>query len=233
MHKIFPVRSFAYLISVLTLGIFLIIELATNAFGLEVRLLAIPGIVWALMIALSFNPIWRAVWKLSKKVAFLPDLNVAVFPDLNGTWDMQLESNWSRQEQLLEASTDRRKSFDIRKCDAEELAPLMSMTLRAEIEQNWWSIKMTVTNPNQDSPIKESKTYIAIPRKKSEHTPASLCYFYDQTNETDSLSDDPIFSAAACLSYDEGRDRLEGTFWTARQWRRAINTAGKLTLIRG
>ena len=232
MYKIFPIKSLAYLISVLTLGVFLAIEIATDAFGIEVRLLAIPGIVWLIAVGLSFNWIWRPVWSFTKRVSFLPDLNALMFPDLNGKWVMQLESNWSRQLQILKAAGESEASFDPRKCEPEELAALMPMELQAEIEQTWWTIKITVINPTGDSPIKESKTYIVIPRKKTENEPPSLCYFYDQTNDTDNLADDPIFSAAACLAYDIKADQLEGTFWTARQWRRAINTAGRMTLSR-
>ena len=232
MYRIFPARSFAYLVAMLAVGVFLVIELATDAFGIEIRILAIPGIVWGILIALSFNPVWRPVWAFTKSVSWLPDLNDKVFPDLNGEWGMELESNWSRQEQLLEAASDRGKSFDPRTCKADELAQLKPMNLKAEIEQSWWSIKIAVTNPAADSPIKESKTFIVMPRKKTENEPPSLCYFYDQTNDTDNQADDPVFSAAACLTYDGRADCLEGTFWTARQWRRAINTAGRMVLTR-
>ncbi|MBL4859164.1 MAG: hypothetical protein JKY36_08260 [Erythrobacter sp.] len=232
MYRIFPARSFAYLVAMLAVGVFLAIELVTDAFGIEVRILAIPGIVWGILLALSFNPIWRPVWAFTKSVPWLPDLNEKVFPDLNGEWDMKLESNWSRQEQLLDAACEGSKTFDPRTCDADELAPLKSMNLKAAIEQSWWSIKITVTNLAADSPIKESKTFIVMPRRKTANEPASLCYFYDQTNDTDNQADDPVFSAAACLTYSGDRDRLEGTFWTARQWRRAINTAGRMVLTR-
>lgn len=231
MYKIYPVKSLVFLTALITLFVFLAIELLTSAFGMEIRLLAIPGIVWLIMVAFTVNPIWRFFWKCSKKVSFL-NLNKRVFPDLNGEWEMALESNWSRQEQILDAAFDQRQSFDMRTCGEDDLKPLWKMQLLAKIEQSWWSIKITVTNPNQDSPIRKSQTYIVNPRKKGEREPASLCYFYDQVNDTDNLADDPIFSAAACLSYDETNDCLEGTFWTARQWRRAINTAGRLTLKR-
>lgn len=232
MYRIFPAKSFAYLVALLAVGVFLAIELVTDAFGIKVRTLAIPGIVWLLLVGLTFNPIWRWVWVRSKAISFLPDLNDKVFPDLNGEWEVLLESNWTRQEQLLDASGDRRKSFDPRTCDADDLAPLKSMTLKAEITQSWWTIKITVTNPAGDSPIKESNTYSVVPRKKTESEPATLCYFYDQVNDTDNQADDPVFNAAACLTYELKNDTLEGTFWTARQWRRAINTAGKITLTR-
>ena len=98
MYKIFPLRSLTYLISFLTLTVFLVIELATDAFGFEVRLLAIPGIVWVILLGFAFNPIWRKIWSWSAKIPFIPDLNDKIFPDLNGEWEMLLESNWSRQE---------------------------------------------------------------------------------------------------------------------------------------
>jgi hypothetical protein len=155
-----------------------------------------------------------------------------VFPDLNGTWAMTLRSNWSRQMQLLDAAADRRRSFDPRICEAAELADLLPVSLVAEIEQSWWSIKIRVTNPRADTTIKESTSYIVMPRKRSETERPSLYYFYNQQNDTDNQADDLSFDAAACLFYDVEKDQLEGTFWTARQWRRAINTAGTLTLDR-
>ena len=232
MYRIFPVKALIYAAALLAVGVFLVIEFATSAFGIEVRRLAIPSIVWAICVALTWNPIWRSVWALTKKVSWLPDLGDHVFPDLNGKWTMALRSNWSRQMQLLDAAADRRRSFDPRICDANDLADLMSVSLVAEIKQSWWSIKITVTNPRADTPIKESKSYIVMPRKRSETERPSLCYFYNQQNDTDNQADDPSFDASACLFYDIEKDQLEGTFWTARQWRRAINTAGTLTLDR-
>ena len=232
MYRIFPVKALIYAAALLAVGVFLAIELATSAFDIEVRRLAIPSIVWAICVALTWNPIWRWVWAVSKKVGWLPDLGHHVFPDLNGKWAMTLRSNWSRQMQLLDAAADRRRSFDPRTCEADELAELLPVSLVAEIEQSWWSIKITVTNPRADTPIKNSTTYIVMPRKRSETERPSLCYFYSQQNDTDNQADDLSFDAAACLFYDNEKDQLEGTFWTARQWRRSINTAGALTLDR-
>lgn len=232
MYRIFPVKALIYAAALLAVGVFLAIELATSAFRIEVRWLAIPSIVWAICVALTLNPIWRWVWAVSKRVSWLPDLGRHVFPDLNGKWAMMLRSNWSRQMQLLDAAADRRRSFDPRICEADDLADLLPVSLVAEIKQSWWSITITVTNPRADTPIKESTSYIVIPRKGSETARPSICYFYSQQNDTDNQADDLNFDAAACLFYDIEKDQLEGTFWTARQWRRAINTAGTLTLDR-
>ena len=232
MYKIFPIKSLIYLISVVALTTYMGAELVKSAFEFEVRLFAIPGIIWIILLAMALNPIWRTLWKLSAKVPFIPDLNDKVFPDLNGEWDMVLESNWSRQEQILAAARDGRRSFDIKTCNQDDLEPLLQIKLKAKIEQSWWSIKITAANPQQDTPIKESQTYIINPSKKADNRRASLCYFYDQTNDTDNQADDPVFSASACISYDHKTGSLEGTFWTARQWRRAINTAGRIILTR-
>jgi|TARA_Y100000815_G_scaffold256499_1_gene264204 hypothetical protein len=232
MYRIFPVKALIYAAALLAVGVFLAIELVTSAFDIEVRRLAIPSLVWALCVALTLNPIWRWVWSVSKRFSWLPDLGYHLFPDLNGEWEMTLRSNWSRQMQLLDAAADRRRSFDPRTCEAGELAELLEVSLVAEIEQSWWSIKITVTNPLADTPIKRSTSFIVMPRKRSETQRPSLCYFYNQKNDTDNQADDLSFDAAACMFYDNEKDQLEGTFWTARQWRRAINTAGTLTLNR-
>lgn len=231
MYRIFPIRTIVILVATIALGLFLIRGLALE-YGIEVRIWAVVSLVWPVLLLLSVNWLWRKIWWVSKRVSLLPDLNEKVFPDLNGKWRVELQSNFSRQQQLLEAAKDRRKSFDPVTCSADQLAPLMPRELDAEIEQTWWSMKLTVTDTAESTPIKQSDTYHFMPIKKSEKHPASISYFFDQKNDTDEQSDVERFNGAATLEYNPQTDTLSGTFWTARNWRRAMNSAGQLTLHR-
>lgn len=187
---------------------------------------AIPAAAWILLNAILWNPIWRFLWKT------FPKLNEWVFPDLNGTWEVELCSNWPRQEQLLDAAASNQLQIDMRHCPDADLAKLTPIVLRAEITQTWWSFEMVMYNPAGNTPIDKSNTISVDPIRKKGLLPPGICYFYKQTNATDNVSDDAEFYGAARLSYDFTTRRLTGLTWTARMWRRAMNTAGTITFTR-
>jgi len=174
---------------------------------------------------LLLNPIWRFFWKV------IPPLR-RWFPDLNGSWDVKLESNWARHKQVIAAAKSEIPAIDIQTCPEEELAPLTPISLRAEIRQTWWSFEMRLTNPRTDSPLKRSDVIILEPFAGKGLRPPTVCYFYKQENATDNVSDDNEFFGAARLTYDADCDRLEGVAWTARMWRRAMNTAAAISFTR-
>jgi hypothetical protein len=187
---------------------------------------AIPSLAWLLSSLLFCNPVWRWVWKK------FPSLNMLIFPDLNGDWDVELCSNWPRHLQVLEAAQSSTTQLDMRKCDTSELAELTTMILRAEIYQTWWKIEMRLFNPAANSPIDRSDTINVEPFMCKGLRRAGIAYFYKQQNRTDEVTDDIEFFGAARLEYDTTRDSLEGLFWTARMWRRAMNTGGMIKFSR-
>lgn len=226
MYKVFEIKSLVVLLVWLTIGVSMVFDLVTDVLGLSLRMSFIPLAVWGVISTVAFNPVWRFFWKR------IPILEKWAFPDLNGFWDVELKTNWSRQEQLMFAAKSKRSSFDILACDEDDLTALGSMHLRAEIYQNWLFIKIRIWNPAKDSPIKESKTSAVIPAKSGTMKAPSLCYFYDQTNETENLKDDVLFEGAACLEYNFETRCMSGTYWTARTWQRAVNTAGRIYYTR-
>ncbi|MXO69026.1 hypothetical protein GRI72_09335 [Altererythrobacter marinus] len=232
MYRIFDSKVIFLAIAWLSLGFVFLYDLvdglleAVDATGVHLRWTAIPMVAWVFVNLLAAKPVWRFLWRR------FPVLEKWIYPDLNGAWDVKLESNWSRQEQLFLAAKGETPSFDIKHCDPAELEDLLVVNLKAEIEQSWWKIELKLWNPQGDTPIKSSETIDARPIRAKGFAPAQLCYFFDQQNDTDNIADDVRFAGAACLKYDSSSRSLEGSFWTSRVWPRALNTAGKLHFSR-
>ncbi len=132
----------------------------------------------------------------------------------------------------MKAASGQTQPIDIQTCPESDLVPLAPIILRAEIRQTWWTFEMRLTNPRLDSPIKNSNVIVLEPFAGKGLQPPTICYFYKQENSSDNVSDDTEFYGAARLSYNSDTDSLEGTAWTARMWRRAMNTAAAVNFRR-
>ncbi|TCV75938.1 hypothetical protein [Neorhizobium sp. S3-V5DH] len=210
----------------LIVGLFSLAYSLPNILSVELRASSIPGVAWLLLNALLWNPVWRWFWRK------FPILGKLIFPDLNGRWRVELASNWPRQQQLLDAAASKSVVLDMRQCSSDQLAPLTPVVLEAEITQTWWSFEMKMWNPKGNTPIDRSDTISVDPFPKKGLLAPGICYFYKQVNATDNVSDDNEFYGAARLEYDGSKDQLSGLAWTARMWRRAMNTAGPVTFKR-
>ena len=226
MYRILPKKCIFFALAWLVIGLLLTAHAIEEFASVGIRISTVPSAAWIVFNLLLLNPVWRWIWKK------VPSLNRWVFPDLNGVWDVELCSNWPRQLQLLELAMALDRRIDMRMCDVEDLAPLSPIHLRAEIRQTWWDFEMVLCNPRGDTPIDRSNTISVDPFRRAGMQPPGICYFYEQQNATDNVSDDTMFFGAAKLTYDFKHDQLEGLAWTARMWRRAINTAGPITFRR-
>lgn len=226
MYRIFPKKVVFAFIAWIVIGVYVLFDFLGGVINSGLRISAIPVAAWMLTYILLLNPVWRFFWNI------LPILNKWVFPDLNGKWRVDLHSNWSRQLQLLEAAKSKTELLDIRGCDESELAELTHKVLEAEISQGWWTFEMKLRNPDNDSPIEKSLTISIDPFRRDGLRNPGICYIYKQENDTDNVSDDAEFYGAARLEYDLEQDKLEGLVWTARMWKRAMNTASKAVFTR-
>lgn len=225
MYKVLPKSVLFGAFAWLVVGIWLISNEVKALIPFEIKAASIPSLAWLLLNVILWNPIWRWLWRK------VPLLNEKVFPDLNGTWDVELQSNWPRQEQMLNAAKTG-TPFDISSCNEQELSPLLRLKLRAEISQSWWKIEMKLSNPEQNTPIDRSETISLDPFPSDGQKRCGICYFFKQFNNTDNVADEAEFFGAARLEYNQDADTLEGLVWNARMWRRAMNTAGKVTFRR-
>lgn len=223
MYRILSKKLIVTAIAQLGIGVFLLLEASFNA---EFRVGFVAFLAWAILNALALSPIWRRVWR------WFPILSEKVFPDLNGEWNVVLNSNWPRIEQLLDAAKSDKNALDMGSCSDGMLMPLGSLTLRAKIRQTWFGLEMRLSNPEQNSPIQDSETIVVEPTAPNGLRRPGICYLYRQRNQTDALTDDGVFDGAARLEYDSESDSLEGHFWTNRMWRRGMCTAGTITFTR-
>ena len=226
MYRILPKKLVVLAIVWLALGMMLLGQTLGSLLAFQFSLTSVPLLVWALLNAILWNPVWRWLWRK------IPKLNEWVFPDLNGTWEVELCSNWPRQAQMLEAAASKKHAIDMRHCPEGELAPLTPIRLEAEICQTWFGFDMLLYNPQGDTPIDRSNTMSVDPFARAGLRRPGICYFYKQVNVTDSVADDVEFYGAARLEYDVQKDKLVGLAWTARMWRHAMNTAGSITFTR-
>lgn len=225
MYKILPKPVLFAAIAWVVLGLIAVLPHANQLLSLDIKVTSAPYYAWIIFSTIVFKPVWRFFWK---RISWLNNY----FPDLNGQWDVELHSNWPRQEQVMHAANKIGDKFDIKQASDSELAPLLPIKLRAEINQNWWSIQMTLRNPAKNTPIDGSDSVLIEPRAADGLVAPMILYIYKQINSTDNVSDDSEFYGAAKLSYDKSLDKLDGVFWTARMWRRAMNTAGTITFTR-
>lgn len=180
-----------------------------------------------LFFALIFvTPAWRLIWRA------IPQLNDWVFPDLNGEWDVEVCSNWPRIDRLLKSAAGEEAPIDMRLGDVSNLPPLMPNKMRARITQSWAHIHIYFWNPNGNTPIKDSDTFVVEPIRGTEKSRPSLSYLFKQQSETDEVSDDPVFFGAATLDIQPGHKLMEGKMWSNRMWRRGMNTAASLRYVR-
>lgn len=226
MYRILPKKLLFSLFAWLVIALILLGQYLSTVSAVVLKYSSIPALAWIALSAMLWNPVWRLLWRK------IPSLNQIIFPDLNGRWKLELSSNWPRQEQLLNAAMSEHDAIDMRRCPPERLASLQTVFLEAEVKQTWWSIEMKIWNPLRDTPIKRSDTISVDPFVGTGFKPHGICYFFKQTNETDVGSDDAEFYGAARVEYDPATDTLEGLVWSARQWRRAMNTAGTVKFSR-
>lgn len=226
MYRILPKKLLFIFFAWIVVGLLWLGQNIPAGAPLDLKYSAVPAISWLVFSMLLWNPVWRQLWRWFPKVGQL------IFPDLNGRWKVEICSNWPRQVQMLEAAASGKTKLDVRHCDPERLARLTPIILEAEIKQSWWGFEMRMWNPARSTPIKNSDTFSVDPYLGTGLRPHGICYFYKQENETDVVSDDAEFYGAARLEYNTETDELEGLVWSARQWRRAMNTAGTIRFSR-
>ena len=223
MYRILPKKLIVLTIAQLGIGVFLLLELLFNA---NPRIPFAALLVWGVVNGIAWKPVWQCVWRR------FPILSEKIFPDLNGEWDVTLNSNWSRIQQLQCTAKSGTGILNMETCPDTMLAPLSSVNLRAKIHQTWFGFEMRIFNPAQNSPIQDSETIVIEPIAPNGLRRAGICYLYSQRNQTDVLTDDACFDGAARLEYDADSDSLDGYFWTNRMWRRGMCTAGTITFMR-
>jgi len=197
-----------------------------DGIGVSAGLSLTVALVQLIFTLVFITPIWRVIWR------WMPKLSEWIYPDLNGDWDVELQSNSQRIDVLVNSAKGDSPSVDFRNGDESVLPPLATYKMRAHVRQSWAEIEIELWNPRAEGPIKNSKTLIVEPFRGSggRH---GLAYIFEQTNETDVVSDDNKFRGAAWIERDRNDANVFcGRMWTDRMWRRGMSTAAELKFTR-
>jgi len=138
-------------------------------------------------------------------------------PPIDGTWSATLESNWPMIQQRLNPTVP-----------LPQLAPVKAtITIRARL----FFVRV---NLSSDDRYSNSKTIFVRATRDEEDGSTQLHYIYHNSTNNPTATDSSAHEGAACLSVEPiGNDvRLEGVYWTNRNWHKGLNTAGTISLHR-
>ncbi len=161
---------------------------------------------------------WRLIWKIC------PPLN-KIFPDINGVWYGSTYSNWPRIKKLFDASqmdcTTNREELNC--------IPLQVDALVIEVKANLFKVQITAS---LSSTTGQSYSIIVCPRKDI-HNRLFLTYVYNQDTPKPAVTDADNHLGAVDLMIDtDSFNKGEGNYWTRRNWKEGLNTAGRLEIQR-
>lgn len=162
---------------------------------------------------------WRIIWRT------FPFLNEVVFPDLNGRWTGTTSSNWPLIDTMRQAAMRKGGLTQVALDQLSLQEDQISVFIRASFFKLHIKAELSRTGSVSHS---LSQRVIRDDRRGL----FELFYVYRQETPEPVSTDESAHLGAAALDYDPEKDTLVGCYWTTRSWRQALNTAGRLSLIR-
>ncbi|MDR6579779.1 hypothetical protein [Pseudomonas extremaustralis] len=186
------------------------------------------GVVTALLLIGSVPFCYRWAWKCYE--FFFS----GAYPDLSGVWKGTVESNYSVHRAIQSAassSTETLSPFDPKQIDAIPLEAFEAkLTIKASLLKI--NILMEVQGLTDKS---DSYSISAAPIVAQNDEPHRLVYIYKSKHFKKAADDESNHTGAADVQVRrnaDGKLEMTGYYWTARNWRRAGNTAGILSFVR-
>ena len=181
-----------------------IINLTREVYSVATQAIAVVGILFAF---LNYTTLWRLAWIPNSLV----DLNKVVFPDLNGKWNGHLLSNRDQNEgaKIVDCpwwNENNRK----RSCYPLDMTVVMDL------------FEITVTANLGDA--RSTSKGVSLKRDGSTY---QLTYLFERRGP-----DEISFKGAAELVFDPDVQQLDGHYWTDRNWRDQMQTAGHVRVAR-
>lgn len=218
-----PIFSIVALLAVWTLGNFWLRDLTWGIWSVLAVMAKGAGGIAALVMLVGHPKVFPV---LTRRLLKGTDY------DIGGLYSVDMRSNWPVIERLTRAAVSDSDLFDTHAADT---APkLLSCAGQAVITPGLFkiSIKLLMDSTKNDS----VSTAVSIGRTENDQT--ELSYLYRQTNHPDFQpeNDEDIHDGAArlCLKRrpeDRGLE-WQGTYWTARNYKKGMNTAGRIVLRR-
>lgn len=213
MYQIYGIKS--------CLAVYALLCAVTTALWL-LCLPALPhGVAEYYKIASSTVTCWGIVIAVLGQTSLFPLLcryapTKYFFPDIDGCWTAELRSNWP----------------EIAKRSG--LPPQNTNPTSAEIDviSRLFFVAISL---HSDTGYSRSKTLSVSMRRNPEDRQLSLNYVYENNTVNPLESDSDRHLGAASLNLitrEADGKKFEGVYWTNRNWNKALNTAGSITLKR-
>lgn len=201
-----------------------------NIFEIVVGVRFIALIVSSLITIFLYSFLWQLLWKMPFIGVFLQK---RFFHNLNGEWTAELQSNWPIVNAMKQAATSKDTVFN--PLDVDNLPDLANVKFDVKIKQNWFRTDV-IFSTNDQTPLLISKT-ISVELFKGEDGSQSLAWVFEVKNKQGngsgfSSTDVDEYKGAAMLDINDDGNKMDGTFWQNRSWRRGLNAAGLITLHR-
>ena len=214
MYKVLSKSALTYLILGLVGVSFLVnwVFFQPDTLKLWWRVLSTLPATFALLTwALGSTSTWRLIWKK------FPALNRWIFPDLNGEWETLMVSNFSQMAKYHP---------DFRKLKKEKINNKIPGKFR--ISQSWFSINIRFDG---DDKYSNSDTVFVFPEKDKETNRYFLTYVYKNNTPDNRPTDEQMYFGSARLEIDDKAsfNEMSGHYWTNRNWKRGLNTAGSIS----
>ena len=187
-----------------------------------IRLLGFLASVLALTayLALGFSfywAPWRILWRR------FPSLSRVVYPDLNGIWYGMTLSNWPVVSRLREAAASEEAVDPARLAEIELISGEVAIEIRSSLFG--MSVRSSVSTANGDP-----TSVMVRARKNSETGKFELFYIYRQkTSDAQAAEESSHLGTTMLEVAASGTPCLDGFYWTRRNWRDGMSTAGTIS----
>lgn len=228
-------------------------------FGLKKVLTFITGLVVLVIIGLMFKEsptnlleFGKTAWKVASGVvtAFILIGSIPFFyrwawkcyefffkgayPDLSGEWKGTVESNYSVHRAIQSAASTSGETLN--PLDPTQIEPIQLEAFEAKLTIKASLLKINILMEVQGLTDKsDSYSISAAPIVAQNDEPHRLVYIYKSKHFKKAADDESNHTGAAEVQVKrnaDGKLEMTGYYWTARNWRRAGNTAGILCFVR-
>lgn len=137
-------------------------------------------------------------------------------PPIDGAWLATMESNWPKVSQQT---------------DDASIGIYAVKTAKVTIHARLFYIRMNLTS---DDGYSTSKTVMVSANRDMQDNSVQIGYIYDNKTINPENTDSTSHNGAALLDIvdDEKGLRMVGAYWTNRNWKQGLNTAGIIRLTR-
>ena len=186
------------------------------------------GVVTAVILMGSIPFVFRFCWWVYEKIVS------DAYPNISGAWVGTVESNYPIRQAIREAAISTAKTLD--PIDPSQINPIPLQPFHAKLTIKASLLKINIIMEVEGlSDKSESFSIAASPQVAKNGEAHRLAYIYKSAHHNKAADDEASHTGAAEVTLRRGvNGKLEmaGLYWTARNWRRAGNTAGILKFVR-